>query len=248
MDDFSTTIWLCDVGSTAGNTVRNTADSSAESDDGRVSRFLAGAPAQRVERVLGIAAPAARLESAAVTALLYYALAHTSYSVSCDAVRFVCPQELVEAAGTAALPDWPTGVHGQPFPDGVAVGTMWWFVSLSHSSGLVAVAVSRQPVGLDVQRLPGWSAEHARRIRARIAHPGDSPAVGDDVAAVVDCCRLWALKESAVKLTGEGFSRLPNSFAVTGAAGRYAAQLGGRKVAMRLYPCQGVVVAAASFA
>lgn len=231
---------MCDVG--------NTADSAAGSDEGRINGFLAGAPAQRVERVLGIAAPAARLESAAVTALLYYALAHPLLSAGCDAVRFVRPQELAQAAGTAALLDWPTGLHGQPFPDGLAVGTKRWFVSLSHSGGLAAVAISQQPVGLDVQRLPGWSVEHARRIRSRIAHPGDPSPKGDDTAAVADCCSLWALKESAVKLTGEGFSRFPNSFAVTEDGGCYAAQLGGRKVAMRLYPSEDAAIAAAWFA
>ena len=229
MGDFLTAIWLCDVG--------NIALAPVEQQDEWLSGLLTGAPVRRAERVLRIAAPAARLESAAVTALLYYALAHPPLFAACDAVSFVRPQALRCAAKkTEDAPEWTTGPHGQPFPDGIAVG------------GFAAAAISEQPVGLDVQRLPGWPAEHARRIRSRIAHPGDPPPKGDDTAAVADCCRLWALKESAVKLTGEGFSHFPNSFAVTEDGGCYAAQLGGRKVAMRLYPSEDAVIAAAWFA
>ena len=90
MGDFLTAIWLCDVG--------NIALAPVEQQDEWLSGLLTGAPVRRAERVLRIAAPAARLESAAVTALLYYALAHPPLFAACDAVSFVRPQALRCAA------------------------------------------------------------------------------------------------------------------------------------------------------
>ena len=53
MGDFLTAIWLCDVG--------NIALAPVEQQDEWLSGLLTGAPVRRAERVLRIAAPAARL-------------------------------------------------------------------------------------------------------------------------------------------------------------------------------------------
>lgn len=84
------------------------------------------------------------------------------------------------------------------------------FFNLSHVEGLVAVALSEQELGLDVE---------TTRRNTDIHNVGKRQYTASELAwmrAQVDPHRaffkLWTLKEAYLKLTGEGFRRPTQSF------------------------------------
>lgn len=94
------------------------------------------------------------------------------------------------------------GLNGRPyfadFPD--------VHFSLSHSGDRVMCAVSGGAVGCDVEEIRSGEAG-ARRIRqaSRCFAPGEQKLVREEPE---NFYRIWTLKESFLKLTGEGF-RIP---------------------------------------
>lgn len=73
--------------------------------------------------------------------------------------------------------------------------------SLSHSGNCAAAAISSSPVGIDIEAMRPAPESVARRLSAR-----------DDR----DFFRIWTLKESFVKMTGEGLVLPVQSIEVTG--------------------------------
>ncbi len=78
--------------------------------------------------------------------------------------------------------------------------------SLSHSHSLCAVAVSDDPVGVDVERCREFTREH---MIERSLHPSERGSFDGDFT------RLWCRKEAAAKLTGEGIVGFPNGIDTT---------------------------------
>jgi 4'-phosphopantetheinyl transferase len=87
-------------------------------------------------------------------------------------------------------------------------------VSVSHSGPWVLWALASAPIGLDVEcARPGWiwedvlehcfSAEEISRLRRLTGAERDAA-----------CLRLWSLKESYLKATGDGLRRDPGSFSI----------------------------------
>ena len=80
--------------------------------------------------------------------------------------------------------------------------------NLSHSGERVICALSDRPIGADIQRV---EAEPRLKLARRFFQPDEVayirswPDLAQQAAAF---CRLWALKESALKFTGLGL-RLP---------------------------------------
>lgn len=78
--------------------------------------------------------------------------------------------------------------------------------SLSHTEGLVAVAVSNRPVGVDVENLEVFRARYAGKpaqvaaMLRKIAAPAEAGKSG--AAALL---RLWTAKESLFKMRQSGF-------------------------------------------
>ena len=74
--------------------------------------------------------------------------------------------------------------------------------NLSHTANAVACAVSGSPIGVDVQRITTVSDKVARRVLADGEYAeylkSDSP---DEFF-----CRVWAIKESVLKRTGQGIA------------------------------------------
>jgi 4'-phosphopantetheinyl transferase len=74
--------------------------------------------------------------------------------------------------------------------------------NLSHTANAVACAVSDLPIGVDVQRITTVPDKVARRVLADGEYAeylkSDSP---DEFF-----CRVWAIKESVLKRTGQGIS------------------------------------------
>lgn len=95
-----------------------------------------------------------------------------------------------------------------------ALGASWRF-NISHTDGLVALALARAPIGVDVEWLarPGRTVELADRFFA----PAEVAALRARPEAhqrdrFFD---LWTLKESYIKARGEGLAIPLDSFAFT---------------------------------
>lgn len=163
-----------------------------------------------------ILAPQKRAESILGAFLGYYALLCESGG------GFFYPDKsglLSQAAAVsrfAKKAGWPVGDHGKPFPDGADVSGKVKFVSISHSGGYVAAAASDKPVGADVQALPA-DLDRLMRIAARF-HPDERAWLEgvEQKDLAEQFCRIWACKESALKLCGKGMTLPPYSFCVLG--------------------------------
>jgi 4'-phosphopantetheinyl transferase len=120
------------------------------------------------------------------------------FTVAHGALRLLAAREL------GVPPDaltWTTGRHGKP-----ELTPPWsgWHTSLSHSGGLIAVAVSTgRPVGVDVQQVT--ANLDVTGMSGRFFPPGEAEyvAAGADAGARADrFARLWVRKEAVVKAAG----------------------------------------------
>ncbi len=89
-------------------------------------------------------------------------------------------------------------------------------ISLATRSGLVAVALARAPVGVDVERIEIAAAPPLASL-----HPNERDVLAalPDAARPLAFAQIWTAKEAYVKALGTGFIRAPESFAVTLLAG-----------------------------
>lgn len=99
---------------------------------------------------------------------------------------------------------------GRPFlsePDGTGL-----HLSLATRAGLVAVALARRPVGIDVERV-----DAATEPPLEVLHPEEAAMLRalPTASRPLAFARLWAAKEAYVKALGTGFLRAPESFDVT---------------------------------
>ncbi len=89
------------------------------------------------------------------------------------------------------------------------------YFNLSHSGHLVMAAFSDHEIGCDVERVQSGKLKVAHRFftekeQAYLADPFLSEAERDALFV-----RLWTLKESVLKVTGEGMRMALNSFEIT---------------------------------
>jgi len=85
-------------------------------------------------------------------------------------------------------------------------------ISLATRSGLVAVALARAPVGVDVERIEPSVAPPLASL-----HPNEREALAalPESARPLAFAQIWTAKEAYVKALGTGFLRAPESFAAT---------------------------------
>ncbi len=86
------------------------------------------------------------------------------------------------------------GIHGKPEVSGIQF-------NLSHTSGLVLCAIGTKPVGCDAEKIKTVPSKIAERFfceREKI----HLDACGDFYAE--EFFRMWTIKESYIKMTGEG--------------------------------------------
>ncbi len=85
-------------------------------------------------------------------------------------------------------------------------------LSLATRAGIVAVALARGPVGVDVERVETQGA-----LPLEVLHPNERRLLDATVPSLrpLAFARLWAAKEAYVKALGTGFGRAPESFAVS---------------------------------
>lgn len=91
-----------------------------------------------------------------------------------------------------------TGTHGKPY----FAGDEGLEFNLSHSHHGIAAALSRRPVGTDLQKILPYNERLADRIcserEKKLLKSAENPAK--------TLYSIWAMKESYVKFTGEGMT------------------------------------------
>ena len=96
--------------------------------------------------------------------------------------------------------DLSRGAYGKPFvkdrPD--------IQFNISHSGEYAACALTRVPCGLDIQEIRGF---RGKRILERTMDEEQQRQILSSADPALAFSRLWAEKESIVKLSGEGLSR-----------------------------------------
>jgi len=97
------------------------------------------------------------------------------------------------------------GDNGKPYADGI-------FFSLSHSEDMVVCAVGGSAIGCDIEKLTAPREKVAARyFNAAELEYLNSFALEDRAKAFF---RIWTMKESYLKMTGEGLSAPLDSFCV----------------------------------
>ena len=101
---------------------------------------------------------------------------------------------LKQEYGFREIPDFQKTSSGKPF----FCGKNMPFFNLSHSGNFVGCALHDREIGLDIQKLTKPRESLIRRVCTQ-----------EELISLKspqDFCRIWAMKESAVKLTGEGIT------------------------------------------
>ena len=96
--------------------------------------------------------------------------------------------------GMEAVPEVRKTASGKPFFSGKNMP----YFNLSHSGDFVGCALHNQEIGLDIQKI----TEPRDSLIRRVCTPDELASLKSSL----DFCRIWAMKESAVKLTGEGIT------------------------------------------
>lgn len=112
-------------------------------------------------------------------------------------VAFSLLQHLWDAYGQGPLPAITLAPSGKPQ---FASGHSWHF-NWSHDAGVCACALSRIPLGVDVQARVPYDASFFARIAT-----ADERVWQADLATADDLGPLWTRKEALIKLSGRGLS------------------------------------------
>ncbi len=106
------------------------------------------------------------------------------------AARFVMSELLKSFCNEDMSDKISSDENGKPF----IIGRPDIFVSLSHSNGAVAAAVSDRPIGIDIERIRPVSQKLKSRVYKKIPETDE------------DFFRVWTVKEAYLKATGIKFS------------------------------------------
>ena len=113
----------------------------------------------------------------------------------CLAVYRLLQQALLLEYGIEDLPVFIHNDNGKP----MLQGHPDIHFSMSHCHEAVAVAVSDRPVGIDIETTAHYSTEVARRVMSDDEMRQIEASARPEVAFT----RLWTMKESLFKLTGD---------------------------------------------
>lgn len=97
------------------------------------------------------------------------------------------------------------GVNGKPEVEGI-------YFNLSHSKNMVVCAVSDKPVGCDIEKI----AEAPHKVAERFFGENEIKYLAQfsDEEKNKEFYRLWTMKESYIKMTGEGMQLPFNQFEI----------------------------------
>ena len=116
----------------------------------------------------------------------------------CVAAYLLLKRALREQEGITANPVFGYGEHGKPF----IVGHPELYFSLSHCKEAAACVLSRRPVGIDVESVGRYRESVARYAM----NDAELHQIQQAANPEVEFVRLWTMKESLLKLTGEGIN------------------------------------------
>ena len=91
--------------------------------------------------------------------------------------------------------------NGKPYVNNEGV-----FFSISHTHGLVAVAVADSPVGIDCELIIKKSKEDAKRFSARFFTQGEFDYLSEKDFNSLEFFKLWTAKEAVIKKRGSNMS------------------------------------------
>lgn len=114
------------------------------------------------------------------------------------AAYLLLKQALHEQEGISENPVFGYEEHGKPF----ILGHPELYFSLSHCKEAAVCVLSRRPVGIDVESL-GRYRDSVARYAMNVDELKQISRADDREAAFV---RLWTMKESYLKMTGEGIN------------------------------------------
>lgn len=101
-----------------------------------------------------------------------------------------------EEYGIERFPKMDRGVHGKPY----FMEEQCYF-NISHTKGIVACALGETELGIDVERVREVSKSMERRVLSEEEREWLSTQKREEAFI-----RLWTLKESYIKATGEGLT------------------------------------------
>lgn len=113
----------------------------------------------------------------------------------CVAAYRLLQRALQQEYGITCPPELTHDENGKP----AIAGCPDIHISLSHCRAAVACAVSDQPVGIDIETLEHYSVEVAQQVMNE-EELRQITAANDPATAFI---RLWTMKESLFKLTGD---------------------------------------------
>ena len=113
----------------------------------------------------------------------------------CVLAYLLLKRALREEFGITENPVFAFGEHGKP----TLVNHPDIHFNLSHCREAVAVALSDRPIGIDIETTEHYSPEVARRVMSA----GEMRQIEASPRPEVAFTRLWTMKESLFKLTGD---------------------------------------------
>lgn len=123
---------------------------------------------------------------------------HEQGQRTCVLAYLLLKHALCEEFGLSENPVFEYGEHGKPS----IVGHPEIFFNMSHCREAVACAVSRRPIGIDVESVHRFSESLVRYTMNDREVQQIMTAPQPEVAFI----RLWTMKEARMKLTGEGIN------------------------------------------
>lgn len=117
---------------------------------------------------------------------------------TCVLAYLLLKQALKEEFEYTENPLFEYGEHGKPS----IVGHPEIYFNLSHCKEAVACAVSRQPIGIDVESV----GRYRESVAQYTMNVDEMVQIHQSLQPEVMFTRLWTMKEARLKLTGEGIN------------------------------------------
>lgn len=124
---------------------------------------------------------------------------HHQGQVQCTVSFLLLAQGLLQQYGITDIPPFIYNAHGKPSLDGQPN----IHFNISHCRQAVAVAISSQPIGIDIESIGRYKPQLAQHVM----NDNELQQIAQATDPALAFTRLWTQKEAYLKLTGEGITR-----------------------------------------